>query len=338
MLPPRAGLVWTAGGAGAGSAPGATQAAGGSPSIEPPAATGPATDDFELVGSAVPGASLRLVVDGDVSRAVAMRADERGRWRARVDTSSMIDPGVEHRAVAWDEQRGAASQAHRFRVERRWQQVAAVDDPAGDDAGPARRYVYPTDPSWGDNRQMDIRRVEVWRSGGALRIDVQLHRLTRSWSPANGFDHVALTVFLELPGTQAGSEWMPLQNARLPEGMRWHRRLRVHGWSNALFDAAGASASLEGTPIAPAARVAVDEARQVVSLVLPAASLGTAAGTAGARIYVNTWDYDGGYRRLTPQPGTHHMGGGQPTEPLWMDDTPLITLPAPAANAPPARP
>lgn len=335
VLPPRAGLVWTAGGAGAGAAGSTPQATGSGPSIDPPAAAGPASDDFELAGSAAPGAHLRLVVDGDVSRAVSMRADERGRWRARVDTSSMIDPGVEHRAVAWDEQRGAASQAHPFRVERRWQQVAAVDDPAGDDAGPSRRYVYPTDPSWGDNRQMDIRRVEIWRSGGALRIDVQLHRLTRSWSPANGFDHVALTVFLELAGQPPGSEWMPLQNDRLPDGMRWHRRLRVHGWSNALFDATGADATSEGTPIAPAARVSVDESRQVVSLVLPAAALRVGAGTASARVYVNTWDYDGGYRRLTPQPGTHHMGGGQPGEPLWMDDAPIITVPGPAA---PSRP
>jgi len=338
VLPPRAGLVWTAGTAAA-----RVQTGADFPSIDPPQSGAAATDDFELSGRAAPGTSLRLVVDGDVSRAIAMRADERGRWRARVDTSSMIDPAIEHHAVAWDEQRGAASQAHRFRVERQWQRVAAVDDPAGDDAGPQRRYVYPTDPSWGDNRQMDIRRVEVWRSGGALRVDVQLHRLTRSWSPANGFDHVALTVFLELPGEAGGSEWMPLQNARLPEGMRWHRRLRVHGWSNALFSAEGAGATSEGTPIAPAAKVSVDESRQVVSLVVPAAALrggsaGSAAGAAATRVYVNTWDYDGGYRRLTPQPGTHHMGGGTPSEPLWMDDTPIMTLPGTAPPAAPTRP
>ena len=30
---------------------------------------------------------------------------------------------------------------------------------------------------------------------------------------------------------------MPLQQATLPEGMRWHLRLRAGGWTGALFSA-----------------------------------------------------------------------------------------------------
>jgi hypothetical protein len=120
---------------------------------------------------------------------------------------------------------------------------------------------------------------------------------------------------------------MPLQKGRLPEGMRWHRRLRVHGWTNALFSAEGASAAVEGTPVGPAASIAVDRAARTVSLTLPAASLGRLPVLDGARVYVTTWDYDGGYRALAREPAPFVMGGGDPErDPLVMDDTPVIEL------------
>jgi hypothetical protein len=110
--------------------------------------------------------------------------------------------------------------------------------------------------------------------------------------------------------------------------MRWHYRLRAHGWTNALFSAEGASASREGTPATPAADIRVDPATHSVSFVLPAAALGNPRSLAGAKLYLTTWDYDGGYRPLTPQATVHSLGGGDgATDPLVMDDSGVITLP-----------
>ena len=120
---------------------------------------------------------------------------------------------------------------------------------------------------------------------------------------------------------------MPLQDANLPEGMRWHLRLRAHGWSNALFSHVGATASSEGKPVTPGARIKVDLASHTVSFVWPAAALGSLPSLAGARIYVTTWDYDGGYRALAPQALTHSLGGGEAGEPKVMDASPVIVLP-----------
>ena len=53
------------------------------------------------------------------------------------------------------------------------------------------------------------------------------------------------TVF---PVTSAATV-MPQQQATLPDGLRWHRRLRVNGWSNALFAGEGADAGNEGRPL-----------------------------------------------------------------------------------------
>ena len=318
-LPARSGQVWRAAGRGAVPPPG--------PAVTLDAPQGARVDGDFTVGGAAPGAAaVKLVLDGDLANAVTAHPDTNGRWTARVDTSALVDPAIEHRVTAWRED-GAASPPHRFKVSRPWQTVADVADPAGDDRGPSGHYVYPTDPGWGANRQMDLRRVQVDAAGGALRLTLGMAGLTQSWNPANGFDHVAFTVFIELPGQGGGASVMPLQEASLPAGMRWHRRLRVGGWSNALFSAEGASATHEGTPVVPGAAISVDTAARSVSLTLPAAALGKPSSLSGARIVVTTWDYDGGYRTLGAEAGSHTPGGGAAAEPKVMDASEVIRLP-----------
>jgi glycosidase len=269
---------------------------------------------------------VQLVLDGDLARAHWVSPDARGRWQARLDTSALIDPAVPHQLTAWAGA-GPAAPPRRFHVQRQWQTLAEVADPAGDDHGPDGRYRYPTDPTWGDNRQMDLRGVKVLGAGGALRLELQMARTTQLWNPANGFDHVAFTVFIELPGQAGGAELMPLQDGPLPAGLRWHRRLRVGGWSNALFSVEGASATHEGTPVATGAAVEVDAARHTVRLTLPAAALGGLASLSGARLWVTTWDYDAGYRALGPEPQPHAFGGGAAGAPKVMDSSAVIRLP-----------
>ena len=285
-------------------------------------------DDFDLQGMAAPGQRLQLVVDGHLAQATSVEADAQGRWRARITTSAMVDPTLAHRVVAWAKEQQQASSAVTFRVRRTWTTAVDHEDPAGDDAGPAGHYVYPTDPSWGVHRQMDLRRVKVSTAGGAMRVNLTMHQLTTVWNPKHGFDHVVFTVFIELPQAQGGATVMPLQNGRLPEGMRWHRRLRVGGWSNALFGAEGASPTHEGTPLGQGAHLSVDPATHTVRLTLSAAALGGLGSLSGARVYVTTWDYDAGYRALEREAGPHTLGGRRSAQdPLVMDDTPVLRLP-----------
>ncbi len=322
-LPPRSGQVWRA--TGQRRAPVEPLA---SLTLDAAAATaqGAAREgDFSVAGRAAGVSQLQLVVDGDLSTARRIVPAADGHWQAVVDTSRMVDPDTRHRLVAWAEGQ-ATSEAFDFHVVRAWHELADVPDPPGDDSGATGRYVYPTDPGWGAHRQMDLRRVRISGSGGALRLELTMNELTRSWNPAHGFDHVAFTVFIELPGAPGGATVMPLQDARLPEGMRWHLRLRAHGWSNALFSSAGASATQEGTPLTPAAAIAVDQAKGTVSFMLPAAALGAGPSLAGAKIYVTTWDYDAGYRALAPQAQPYAIGGGSAQGAKVMDDSPVITL------------
>ena len=326
-MPPRSARVWLADAQPAAVRPGATAGSAAAPRLSMDAlARERVAGDFMVSGLAHGAAQLQLVVDGDLSRATPVTPGPDGRWQATVDTSRMVDPALRHSVSLWAAGQQVVATRH-FLVDRPWQLVADVPDPAGDDRGLSGQVEYPTDPGWGPNRQMDLRGVKAYTSGGALRLEVAVNRITTVWNPPNGFDHVLFTVFIELPGQAGGATVMPLQGGSLPEGMRWHRRLRVGGWSNALFDDQGATAADEGRPLAPGASVQVDLQRQTVSFTVPAAVLGRAGSLSGAKVLVTTWDYDGGYRALLPQAQPYAMGGGVAGEPKVMDSSPVIVLP-----------
>jgi glycosidase len=318
-LPPRAGYVWRV-------EPAALSVAATPASarirIDPLPAR--VEGDLRLSGRADGIARLRLVVDDrPLTDEVAVAAD--GRWQATVDTGDMVDAGVAHRLLLWSPADGVASAPATFRVERVWRALIEVDDPAGDDHGPAGRYTMPTASRWRSDRPLDLLGARLSAAGRALRLDLRMRALSQAWSPANGFDHVAFTVFVEVPGRDGGARAMPLQNASLPGDMRWHWRLRVHGWGNALFSADGADASNEGTPTAPAATLAVDPANATVSLLLPGSLLAGRDDASGVRVYVTTWDYDGGYRGLQAEAGSHTFGGGDAArDPLVMDEMVIV--------------
>ena len=305
VLPPRSAYVWQPQPA----APTGSATAAGQITIDPPAARSFA-GDFELSGRADHADALQLVIDGQLGSAQTVAVAPDGRWRVTVDTGAMLDPSLEHRLVLRDPASGSVSPAFAFQVQRPWRTLADIADPKGDDHGPDGRYRYPTDPAWREARPADIEHVRVEANGGALRLTLTLHQVIASWNPPNGFDHVALTAYVQLPGREGGASVMPLQQGELPDGMRWHYRVRAGGWAIAGHRSDGASATNEGTPVTPTPGVAVDRAARTLTLTLPAAALGNPASHAGTRIYLSTWDYDGGYRALTPEPGAFQFGGG----------------------------
>jgi hypothetical protein len=326
-LPPRSGTVWAVEDATAEPQP--------APPLRPrldPLPTEAAQGDFDIGGSAAPGAVLALIVDGDAAHAQTVLAGADGRFSARIDTRRMTDPALLHRLVLRAEGHGGTaeagvSEAASFRVALPWRVLADVPQGEAQGGGPQGRYVYPTHESY--TRQMDLRRTRVLAAGGALRIELQMADLTQVWGPANGFDHVAFSVFIELPGRSGGARAMPGQDAELPAGMRWHLRLRAHGWSNALFgpEGAGTGANADGRSVTPAADISTDAATRTVRFTIPSEALGDPTTLSGARVYVTTWDWDGTWRPLAPAAGSFTVGGGHPTAPKVWSASPVIHLP-----------
>jgi hypothetical protein len=290
-----------------------------------PIAEGPWREALALTGTAPPGVELRLVVDGDLDRAARVRADAHGRWQARLDTEALIDASQLHRVVAWSPELGA-SPRRTFRSTRDWVLRADVADAAGDDHGPDGRYRYPTEPDYARLRPQDLRRVRVYTAGRALRVELEMAAISRAWNPANGFDHAAFTLYFALPGRSDGAQVLPQQQARLPDGLSWHYRLRAHGWSNVWTTADGADAEHEGRQQRPAPTIAVLAATNTVRFEWPAAAFGDVRDWRGLRFYATTWDYDGGYRALDDAPGAMIYGGGTPTSPRIMDASAVIEL------------
>ncbi|MFZ9935282.1 MAG: glucodextranase DOMON-like domain-containing protein, partial [Arenimonas sp.] len=200
-------------------------------------------------------------------------------------------------------------------------------DPRGDDRGRSGALRYPSDPSFGENHQGDIEHLSVQRAGNTLRVVLRLRSMTQFWNPPNGFDHVAVTAFLQLPGLAGGITLMPQQNGSLPGGMRWHYRLRTHGWSNAWFGADGADATSEGRVSSPGAQVAADARARTLTITIPAKALDNPASLSGIKLYLNTWDYDGGYRGLSPEGGGMLFGGDRADGTKVLDETEVLVLP-----------
>ncbi|MBP7369952.1 MAG: hypothetical protein KA902_00780, partial [Arenimonas sp.] len=281
--------------------------------------------DFTISGQA--DQSFQLVIDGDLSEAKTIHPATDGHWQATIDTQAMMDAHIKHHVVAWQASKAQASEPLVFQVEKQWQPLLVLDDPKGDDTGPNGRYQYPNDPSWREHRQQDIERVSIDRAGNNLRIRVTLRTISQFWNPPNGFDHVAFSAFIQLPETDGGSRVMPLQNAELPAGMRWHYRWRSNGWTNTLFSAENASASSEGSSQSTGLRVEANPDTRTITWLLPGKAIGNLKSLSGLKFYLNTWDYDGGYRPLKPQADQHSYGGGKPSDAKIMDETVVITLP-----------
>jgi C-terminal binding-module, SLH-like, of glucodextranase len=293
-------------------------------------------------GIAQKNQTLKLVLDGAWDRAVVVKSNNAGQWQGTVSVPGTFGSNVERRLVIVSQLEPAtpntatiASPPFVFTLNPNWQLMAEHADPASDDKGPSganANYTYPTDIGWGARHQMDLRNIRIYGSAGALKIQLEMASITNGWNPPNGFDRTAFTVLIQMPQTATSpdlpsSRIMPFQQSQLPDSMHWHYRLRVGGWSNALFNAKGASAQNEGTVITPGAQVLVDQAKKRITLSLSNQALGYAKTLKGAKVYITTWDHDGSYRKLEKTAGQYQMGGAQTEhDPLIMDDTPVLEL------------
>ena len=281
-------------------------------------------------GTAEPGSELQLLLDGNMERAAEVRVMDDGSWQASVDLDGMVDPQTPHRLQLWWPAQHRVSAARAFHVQPDWKTVAIAEDPSDDDGGPNGSYRYPLDKGWSGLQAGDIRRIEVQAWQGSLRIAIDMAELVAAWNPPNGFDHLALTVFLQLPGREGGSPVMPRQQGELPDGMRWHYRWRVGGWTAAGFSSVDADADNEGQPLKLSPLLETDGERQRILLTIPATSIGHPANLDGARIWINSWDFDGDYRPLDDDPGGYQFGHGDgPAGAKWMDASPILQLDMP---------
>ncbi|MFN6992201.1 MAG: glucodextranase DOMON-like domain-containing protein, partial [Fervidobacterium sp.] len=203
-----------------------------------------------------------------------------------------------------------------FEVELEKKLLSEIKDQLDDDVGPFGTYLYPTDATF--KRQMDILEAKVESIGSTLIISIKPRDLTKTWGPPFGFDHVTYQIFIDDPNKK-GVNFLPLQNYVF-EDWDWDYEIFATGWLSGIYTSQNASKDKFGVQLGSPETFVEDG---WVKIIIKGDWLNNPSDFSGWTIYIASWDYDGiesKFRPLQSEPKAYIMGGGNPTDPLIMDD------------------
>lgn len=260
---------------------------------------------------------LSLVIDGNLDTAIQVASLSDRRWQVLLPVT---DLGRHQRSIQlFAADTGSASEAVQATLAKQTPTLhLSVADPLDDDHGPTGNYRAPTDPTF--SSQMDIEHIEVHSAGQILQLTVTMQSVTDMWIATNGFDHVAFSVFFDLPNQQ-GVSVLPGLNATMPEGRDWELGHTLYGWGNGVFTAHGATAQQPGKRLGNAPQVDVSLDKRQITMTYSSAAVGL-PDWRGVGVYLTTWDKtgEGGNRPITPEGGVWDFGGAPATAPRIMDE------------------
>jgi hypothetical protein len=286
--------------------------------------------DTTVTGSVTPATTkLKMLIDGNLDGAGAVTVQSDGTWFATLPVSQFPVGKQDHTVSFYAADANVASQVYPFITDVPFNgTVQSIDDPLGDDHGPAGySFTYPLDSSF--NKQMDIVNVKALTGATTMKLQMTMANLTTVWSPDQGFDHVVFNVYFQLPG-QAGLTALPYLSATAPAGFTWSYGEFTSGYKadNKVFNTAGASAtSFGGVVTGPKISVA----GKTVTFEYDRTTFGLATWT-GVKVYLTTWDFDGVqkvFRPISAAGASYEFGHGAATDPHIMDDVAPFTLTGP---------
>ncbi|WP_411994737.1 alpha-amylase family glycosyl hydrolase [Agarivorans sp. DSG3-1] len=293
------------------------------------------TQDTVVSGSAEPNAKLQLVVNGNLANAIDIQVDQSGQWTSLLSTRHFAIGKQSHRFAIYSPNEQAGLADVHFTSDLAWSNtpdfsIDDSDDVAEGSGGPNGSYSLPGDPSFDkENSQLAINQAEVYSVGSNVRIKLVMDKLTDTWLPPNGFDHVGFSIFIDLPEDQGTSQSvLPKINATMPSGT-WNRNAVIFGWQSSIYNADGADANTWGEAVTPAPIVTVDKEQQTIYIDFASEALARPSSLNGIRFYLSTWDLDGlsaVYRPLNPETGPWNFSGGAEDEAKIWDELPIITL------------
>ena len=288
------------------------------------------TGDITVTGTVTPATTrIAMIIDGQADVRYTVNPDPvTGAFSVPLNVTD-FDLGVARHTLAfYSVTADVATPIYTFTSNVTFNPVVtSFSDPAGDDAGPAGTYLYPTDSTFG--HQQDLTGLKVEADAIHLRLTVTTADWSSVWKPTNGFDHVAFNLFFEVPGLP-GATVLPLLDGSTPAGFTWRFDQKTYGWGHNLFSSTGATATNPGTP-APAPKLAIDAPGKSVIFTYNKRDFGLASWS-GVRVYVTTWDIDGiqnVYRPVDAAGGQWTYGGGAAAggSPKIMDSLGPVAIP-----------
>ena len=288
------------------------------------------TGDVTLTGTTnTPNVPLLLVLNERLADAIPFVTDADGAWTVTLPADALPVGEQNNTLHIYAPEAGQVSAPVTFTSDVQLTatgETRTVSDPAGDDNGLTGDYAYPTDETF--TTQMDILAATVAPDGADLAVTLTMSDLTDVWTPANGFDHVLFSIFVDVPESD-GVTVLPRLNASAPDGFAWDAFAFVEGWTNRIYTSDGASESAYGTTSPLETSITVNPEAATVTITIPGAALGNPRDYDDVAVYITTWDWngvDGNYRGLAAEPSQWNMSGGDgDTDPLIMDD---ILIPA----------
>ena len=279
---------------------------------------------FKLSGSvSEPDTMLKLVINDEYESAVKFKADKAGRWKVTLPLQPLDQK--KNRWVLYSDSFNQSSEYFSYSSHAQPEAlIFKMDDDLNDDNGLNHHYLPPQHVGY--SHQTDIKKSSIKISADKLTLTLTMQNISDNWKPNYGFDHVAFSLFISLPG-QKGQTVLPRLNASMPEKLQWSVGHVLYGWGNALFSSSGSSKNQPGIKLSGSAQISVDKSKQQISISYQGRSLGI-HNWQGSQIYITTWDMDGEghYRPLTMSGGQWEFGGGNGKDAKIMDDI-LIKIP-----------
>ena len=114
----------------------------------------------------------------------------------------------------YDEKGSLITSSKHFTLALPTKHLLHYEDEIQDDHGPNGKYTYPSHRSFG--HQQDIKAVDVSLTGNNLTLEITMSEITKIWIPPNGFDHVLLNIYIDMPDKKAGVKFLPFQKCIFP--------------------------------------------------------------------------------------------------------------------------
>ena len=268
--------------------------------------------------------TLLAVTDGKLATAKPVLTDAQGQWHTQLLVN---DLGThQHQLEIYSATDKQASSVYYYQTQSDVVSAQAkISDPLGDDFGVQGQYIKPLDPTVGC--QMDIKALTAQAGGKVLKLKIEMCELSHVWASPNGFDHVAFTLFFDLPAKE-GMQDLPMIGGQFPQGGSWDMAHMAFGWANYLYWPQDATLLQEGEKAGISPQMVLDYPNHSIEFTYDGAELGIEDWT-GVSIYVTTWDKsgEGNYRELAPSPNIWTFGGGEHDSPKILDDA-MLTLKA----------
>jgi len=266
-------------------------------------------------------APLWLVKNNRLDRRIALTPDSEGKWQY---TYAVNNLGTEQISlVAYQPGLALASNSVSFETEVSNPEVVVQQpDPIDDDHGPNKLYSAPQHEQ--SKGQQDILAVNAELGGDILLLTLTMKVLTNDWIPANGFDNVAFSIYIDTADKE-GIRVLPLLNAEMANDWLWDLGHVTYGWGNTTFSTAGADANNFGEKFAVAPHIRVDDVNKTINFRYDKQDFDI-ADWRGAKIYITTWDItgEGMYRGLSPNPSHWDFAGGEADGAKILDSVELV--------------